>query len=143
MTTVGKPVTSNSKTNKNASSGSNASKDTKDSKDEAKIDNEKRICINRFFTFVAIATIFSIAQLRKTDMKNEYDEIKTDLDYMQKRNRYVIYNINDPNSVVEGRKELTKKKEELRYYNSMKNNYEAIAFFFAFISLIMGFSKLG
>jgi hypothetical protein len=89
-----------------------------------------------------IVAIFYIAQLRKTAMKNEYDETKIDLDYMQKRNRYVIYNINDPNAAGEI-KELTKKKEELRYYNSMKNNYEAIAFFFAFISLIMGFSKLG
>ncbi len=142
-TTAGKSVTSNCKTNKNASSESNASKDTKDSKDEAKIDNEKRICINRFITFVMVATIFYIAQLRKTSMKNEYDEIKIELDYMQKRNRYVIYNINDPNSVVEGRKEFTEKKEELKYYSSMKNNYEAITILFVFISLIMGFSKLG
>lgn len=142
-TTPGKSVTSNSKTNKNASSESNASKGTKNSKDKAKINNEQRICINRFIAFVVIVAIFYIAQLRKTAMKNEYDEIKIDLDYMQKRNRYVIYNINDPNSVVEGRKELTKKKEELKYYNSMKNNYEAITILFAFASLIMGFSKLG
>ncbi len=134
---------SNCKTNKNASSESNASNDTKDSEDEAKIDNEKRICINRFITFVTIATIFYIAQLRKTAMKNEYDEIKTDLDYMHERNRYVNYDSNNPNSVVEERKEFTEKKETLKYYNSMKNNYEAITILFVFISLIMGFSKLG
>lgn len=141
-TTPGKSVTSNSKTNKNASSGSNASKDTKDPEDKAKIKSEEQAFLNRSITFVVIVAIFYIAQLRKTAMKNEYDETKIDLDYMQKRNRYVIYNINDPNAAGEI-KELTKKKEELRYYNSMKNNYEAIAFFFAFISLIMGFSKLG
>ena len=141
-TTVGKSVTSNSKTNKNASSGSNASKDTKDPEDKAKIKSEEQAFLNRSITFVVIVAIFYIAQLRKTAMKNEYDETKIDLDYMQKRNRYVIYNINDPNAAGEI-KELTKKKEELRYYNSMKNNYGAIAFFFAFISLIMGFSKLG
>ncbi|WP_421778125.1 hypothetical protein [Gardnerella sp. KA00747] len=143
MTTAVKSVTSNCKTNKNASSESNASNDTKDSEDEAKIDNEKRICINRFITFVTIATIFYIAQLRKTAMKNEYDEIKTDLDYMHERNRYVNYDSNNPNSVVEERKEFTEKKETLKYYSSMKNNYEAITILFVFISLIMGFSKLG
>lgn len=142
-TTAGKFVTSNSKTNKNASSESNASNDTKDSEDKAKIDNEKRICINRFITFVMIATIFYIAQLRKTAMKNEYDETKIELDYMHERNRYVNYDSNNPNSVVEERKEFTEKKETLKYYNSMKNNYEAITILFVFISLIMGFSKLG
>ena len=142
-TTAEKFVTSNSKTNKNASSESNTSNDTKDSEDKAKIDNEKRICINRFITFVTIATIFYIAQLRKTAMKNEYDEIKTDLDYMHERNRYVNYDSNNPNSVVEERKEFTEKKETLKYYSSMKNNYEAITILFVFISLIMGFSKLG
>lgn len=142
-TTAGKSVTSNCKTNKNASSESNASNDTKDSEDKAKIDNEKRICINRFITFVMIATIFYIAQLRKTAMKNEYDETKIELDYMHERNRYVNYDSNNPNSVVEERKEFTEKKETLKYYNSMKNNYEAITILFVFISLIMGFSKLG
>ncbi len=142
-TTAGKSVTSNCKTNKNASNESNASNDTKDSEDKAKINNEKRICINRFITFVMIAAIFYIAQLRKTAMKNEYDETKIDLDYMHERNRYVNYNINNPNSVVEERKEFTEKKETLKYYNSMKNNYEAITILFVFISLIMGFCKLG
>lgn len=102
-------------------------------------------CVNsncEIITFVIIAAIFYIAQLCKTSMKNKYDETKIDLDYMQKRNRYVIYNINDPNAVGEIKK-FTEKKEELKYYNSMKNNYEAITILFAFASLIMGFSKLG
>lgn len=142
-TTAVKSVTSNSKTNKNASSEINASNDTKDFEDKAKINNEKRIYINRFITFVMIAAIFYIAQLRKTAMKNEYDETKIDLDYMHERNRYVNYNINNPNYVVEERKEFTEKKETLKYYNSMKNNYEAITILFVFISLIMGFCKLG
>lgn len=142
-TTVGKSVTSNSKTNKNASSGSNASKDTKDPEDKAKIKSEEQAFLNRSITFVVIVAIFYIAQLRKTAMKNEYDEIKTDLDYMHERNRYVNYDSNNPNSVVEERKEFTEKKETLKYYSSMKNNYEAITILFVFISLIMGFSKLG
>ena len=142
MTTAVKSVKSNSKTNKNASSGSNASKNTKDPKDEAKINNEKRICINRFITFVTIATIFYIAQLRKTAMKNEYDETKIDLDCMKEQDKYVDCNSNNPNAVGE-RKEFTEKKETLKYYSSMKNNYEAITILFVFISLIMGFSKLG
>lgn len=122
---------------------SNAIKDAKDSGNKAEINKKKQICMNRFITFVMIAAIFYIAQLRKTAMKNEYDETKIDLDYMQKRNRYVNCNSNVPNFVVGGRKGFTEKKETLKYYSSMKNNYESITFFFAFASLIMGFSKLG
>lgn len=121
---------------------SKASEGTKDFENKVKIKSEEQAFLNRFITFVAIATIFSIAQLCNTMTKNKYDETKIDLDYMQKRNRYVNYNRNNPNAVG-GRKGFTKKKEELKYYSSMKNNYEAIKIFFAFISLIMGFSKLG